>query len=376
MKKFLLLISLIFFNLLLFAQYTVRIIVTDIATKKQENIYVAGNFNNWNPGETDYKMKPFGTRKLYALKNVTADNYTFKFTRGSWDKAETTSTGEDIPNHEVEVSSDTTVNFSITGWHDDFPDKPKPNTASMQVHILDTAFFIPQLNRYRRIWIYLPASYHQQKAKYFPVLYMHDGQNLFNEQTAPFGEWGVDECLDTLQQQLKKECIVVGIDNSGEHRLTEYNPYDNEKFGKGEGNQYVDFLVKTLKPFIDANYRTLKDAGHTSVAGSSMGGLISLYAVIKYPEVFGSAGVFSPAFWVTPQLYNDVQQAKWKSKHRFFFYSGSKESETMVSDMKRMEGSFNKDNSVDAREMIYPLGQHKEKYWRMQFDDFYRWLMK
>ena len=91
--------------------------------------------------------------------------------------------------------------------------------------------------------------------------------------------------------------IVVAIDHGGTKRINEYCPYDMEGFGKGEGDQYLQFLVKTLKPYIDKNYRTKKDKENTYIAGSSMGGLISMYAVLKYPYVFGGAGVFSPAFW-------------------------------------------------------------------------------
>jgi predicted alpha/beta superfamily hydrolase len=376
-KKIILIIAACVFYTYSFCQYTLRLIVNDVATKKTDDIYVAGDFNSWNPADANYKMKLFGaSRKVFVFKDIAPGKYVFKFTRGNWDKVETTAKGEDVLNHEVEVQSDTSLSFSIAGWHDDYPDKPKPNTATASVHVVDTAFFIPQLNRHRRIWIYLPANYDVQKGKSYPVLYMQDGQNLFNERTAAFGEWGVDECLDTLERQMNKECIVVGIDNSDVNRLTEYNPYDQPKYGKGEGNQYADFLVKTLKPFIDQHYRTLKDASHTYIAGSSMGAVISLYAVIKYPDVFSAAGIFSPAFELTPQLYNDAKQVKWNGMHRFFFYAGGKESETMINNMKRMEGSFNSDNMIDTREVVFPLGQHNEKYWGMVFDDFYKWLLK
>ena len=154
---------------------------------------------------------------------------------------------------------------------------------------------------------------------------MHDGQNLFDEYTAGYGEWGIDEILDKMP--VKDQCIVVGIDHGGEYRITEYDPYDS-KYGKGRGDDYVDFLAKTLKPYIDNNYRTKKDARHTTVAGSSMGGLISAYAVLKYPNVFGNAGVFSPAFWIAPDIYKYAQQAKLPPKTRFYFVCGNIESES------------------------------------------------
>ena len=168
----------------------------------------------------------------------------------------------------------------------------KVHTASFNVKVMDTAFFMPQLNRTRRIWIYLPPSYRATKI-YYPVLYMHDGQNLFDNATSYSGEWGIDEYLDSIFTLGKKEVIVVGIDNGLSKRMNEYNPYSFRQYGKGEGDEYVDFLVKNLKPFIDKHYRTLPGKKDTYIAGSSMGGLISLYAVLKYPAVFGGAGIFS-----------------------------------------------------------------------------------
>lgn len=375
MKRMLLIVFCSFCSTVLFAQFTLRLIVTDVATQKGSDIYIAGDFNKWNPGDYNYKMKIFGaTRKVFVFKDVAAGKVTFKFTRGSWEKVESNAKGEDVENHEVELNSDTSLSFSIAGWKDDFPVKPVPHTATAQVKVLDTAFFMPQLNRYRRIWVYLPVTYKMAATRNYPVLYMQDGQNLFNEQTAAFGEWGVDECLDSLQRQLKKDCIVIGIDNGGDKRLTEYNPYDNEKYGKGEGDAYIDFLAKTLKPFIDTHYRTQKDAPHTYIAGSSMGGLISLYAVMKYPDVFGGAGVFSPSLWIAPRLFLDLEQTKWKTVHRFFFYAGQKESDEMAGDTKRIVDILYKAPQINVEEIIYPLGQHNEKYWRLYFDDFYRWV--
>lgn len=360
------------------AQYSVRIIVNTIATKQNDAVYVAGNFNNWNAKDVDKKLKPFGGGRLVIVfNNIAAGLYEYKFTRGDWSKVETNAKGEDIENRNVTITGDTSFEVMIAGWKDDFPDKPVPNTASKNVHVLDSAFFIPQLNRYRRIWIYLPASYQKEKNKFYPVLYMHDGQNLFNQQTAGFGiEWGIDECLDTLELQLHKECIVIGIDNGGDKRMNEYNPYDNDKYGKGEGKQYIDFIANTLKLYVDKNYRTLKDAGHTFIAGSSMGGLISLYALVEHPDIFGGAGIFSPSFSIAPELYADAATVKWQKKLQIYFYAGEKESIRMVSDMQKMFNIIKQKNCCRLVDITFPLGQHNEKYWRYEFDDFYRWIMQ
>ena len=358
------------------AQYTVRIVVSGIAAKPKDEIYISGNFNNWNPADNNHKLKPFaGGRRIIVFNNMDTGHYEFKFTRGSWDKVETTSKAEDIPNRTMDIHGDTSIDITIAGWKDDAPEKPKPNTATANVHIIDTAFYMPQLNRYRRIWIYLPPSYDKMKGKTYPVLYMQDGQNLFNEHTAFAGEWGVDECLDTLATKLARECIVVGIDNGGDKRMTEYNPYDDTKYGKGEGRLYLDFVATTLKSYIDKNYRTLKDAKNTFIAGSSMGALISLYALLQYPDVFGGAGVFSPAFWLVPQMYADVANVKWQKKFYIYLYAGEKESAAMVRDMQKMFNIIKGKNCCQLQDITFPLGQHSEKYWRQEFDDFYAWLM-
>lgn len=378
MKRWLLVVAIIFAYSYVQAQFTVRIIVTAIGAKVNDDIYIAGNFNDWNPADAAYKLKPFGGgRRIIVFNNLDTGHYEFKLTRGTWDKVETTATGNDIENRLADIHNDTTIECNVAGWKDAAPQKPKPNTATANVHVMDTAFYMPQLNRYRKIWIYLPSSYSKSKTKTYPVLYMHDGQNLFSERTAAFGmEWGVDECLDTLEPQLNKECIVVGIDNSDDKRMNEYNPYDDAKYGKGEGKQYIDFIVQTLKPHIDSNYRTMKDVTHTFIAGSSMGGLISLYAEMQYPNVFGAAGVFSPSLWIAPQVYTDVTSVKWIKNPHIYFYAGEKESLTMVRDMQKMYDEIAAKKCCTLQFTTFPLGQHNEKYWRQEFDDFYRWLMK
>ncbi len=368
---------------ILSAQFSLRLVVNDAATKKTDDVYVSGTFNNWNPKDEKYKLKPFaGGRKSIVIKDIAPGNYAFKFTRGSFDKVECMADGRDIDDRLVDITSDVSLDFTIAGWKDDYPQRPKRYTASPQVKIIDTAFTIPQLGRKRRIWVYLPKSY-TISSKTYPVLYMQDGQNLFNEQTAGMAEWGVDECLDSLQKQLGKECIVVGIDHGGDKRISEYAPYDytlkgayNTPDSKGEGKAYAEFIVKTLKPFIDGKYRTKKGAEFTAIAGSSMGALISMYTVLQYPDVIGTAGVFSPAFWIAPNIYTDAQNMITPSSPRFFLYAGGKESNTMVADMQKMGDILNKKNNFEMRRSVNPLGQHTEKYWQQEFASFYMWWLK
>jgi predicted alpha/beta superfamily hydrolase len=250
----------------------------------------------------------------------------------------------------------------------------KESTANKNVLIIDTSFFMPQLNRHRRIWIYLPEGYTASKKKY-PVLYMHDGQNVFDNKTSFAGEWGVDEAMDTLGSLVKKS-IIVAIDNGQEKRLNEYSPYDMEKYGKGEGIQYVDFIVKTLRPYINKNYRTKKCRKHTFTAGSSMGGLISLYALLKYPKVFGGAGVFSPAFWIAPQIKADVAERSKKIKGKIYLYAGKQEDGAMVPDLLAMFELLHQHSKAKLTTVIRSEGKHNEASWRKEFPVFYKWMMR
>ncbi len=376
MKKFALLVILSGFFNCLQAQFTLRIMVDKVATKTADDIYVSGSFNNWDPNNAKYKLKPFGTsRRGIVLNDLPLGKVQFKITRGSWDKVEVTADGKEIENREADINADLTQTIQVAGWKDNYPDKPKPNTASPQVSLLDTAFYMPQLQRSRRIWIYLPKSY-ATSHKNYPVIYMNDGQNLFNEQTASFGEWGVDETLDSLQAKKGIESIVIGIDNGGDKRLTEYNPYDNAKYGKAEGRQYVAFIAETLKPYIDKKFRTVADRAHTFIAGSSMGGLISMYAVIAYPKVFGGAGVFSPSFALAPAIYDDAVKASFTGVMPvFYFYAGGQEGGLMVPDLDKMVNVIQTKGAYQTRRIMAPLGKHNEATWRREFPGFVTFIL-
>lgn len=340
---------------------------------KEDGIFVAGNFNGWNPGNKEYELKRKDGKLELLIPSLKDDVYEFKFTRGSWDKVACTPSGADVSNHLVKLSSDTTITYSIEAWKDDFGVVEKQHTASVNVSVMDTAFFIPQLNRYRKIWIYLPSSYKSSK-EYYPVLYMHDGQNIFDNYTSGYGEWGIDECLDSIMKNGNNECIVVGIDN-GPKRLNEYNPYDNERFGPGEGKAYAAFLAETLKPFIDGHYRTKKDRINTIVAGSSMGGLISYYTLLAYPAVFGKAGVFSPAFWTAPGITKATDSLASTINGKLFFYMGGLEGDEYMEDMYGVMQQLGTKSSALIYGVTDPEGRHNEAAWRKWFPEFFRFIM-
>ena len=214
---------------------------------------------------------------------------------------------------------------------------------------------------------------------------MQDGQNLFDSSTSYSREWEVDETLDKLYKKNGFGAIVIAIDNGGTKRLDEYAPWVNSAYGGGEGDAYVDFIVETLKPFVDKNYRTKPEKNSTAIIGSSMGGLISHYAGMKYADVFGKIGVYSPAFWFSPEI-NDFTKLHGKiNSTRMFFLAGGKEGVNNV-DFSEISQTVKDMNSIikilkeqgfpsaNLFSKVVPEGMHNEKLWRENFEETIRWF--
>lgn len=364
------------------AQTTLKITSVPASTPANDAIYVAGTFNNWNPNNAAYRLtkNSDGTYEV-ALPATLTGALEFKFTRGSWDKTETNAQNADISNRTYTATgSPATVSLTVANWKDLGGGASGCASTALKpnVQVISTSFAMPQLGRTRRVWVYLPTDY-ATSARRYPVLYLHDGQNVFDKCTSFSGEWGVDETLRQLQQsgQDPTGTIVVAIDNGGSARLDEYSPWRNAQYGGGEGDKYVDFLVETLKPYIDGQYRTLTGREYTGIAGSSMGGLISVYAALKYQEVFSKVGVFSPAFWFAKQpLFDYVKTAGHHQPIKFYFVAGTKESETMVPYMAEMRDALQQQGfaAADMRYHAVEDGQHAEWFWQREFPAAFQWL--
>ncbi len=358
-----------------YAQVNIKLINIPANTPQPVNIFIAGTMNNWNPGSSDYRLKVDSSGHYIITFSPAVGNVKFKFTQGSWATVEGTAQGGFIPDRSIVYNGQAiTIELSIAGWEGA---GNSTSTASPQVSILSETFDIPQLNRKRRIWLYLPKDYKDSQKKY-PVLYMHDGQNLFDRITSFSGEWRVDESLDSMMLAGDYGCIVVGIDNGGGNRLNEYSPWVNTQYGGGQGDEYVDFLVETLKPYIDLNYRTLIDSDNTAILGSSMGGLISMYAGIKYPEVFGKVGAFSSAYWFSDEAYKQVNDTGTDSMSYFYLIAGAQEGGNQVGDMNEMIASLKANGTSDANIIgeAHQDGKHSEWYWAREFPKAYKWLFE
>jgi predicted alpha/beta superfamily hydrolase len=234
---------------------------------------------------------------------------------------------------------------------------------------------MPQLNRTRRIWLYLPPDY-ATSSKRYPVIYMQDGQNLFDVLTSFAGEWKVDESMNDLFDAGDYGAIVVGIDNGGGDRIDEYSPWVNPSYGGGDGEAYAAFLVNTLKPHIDSLYRTLPGRDYTAIAGSSVGANISMYTAIEYQNIFSKVGIFSPAFWFSDSSYIHLAAKGITQDLRVYFVAGQNESAGMIPDMMAMYDALIAAGQ-DESEMYFlsePDGAHSEWFWAREYPDAYEWL--
>ena len=252
----------------------------------------------------------------------------------------------------------------------------RPSTAGPGVHVLAQRLAMPGLGRERTLRLYLPPSYDSAPARRYPVIYMHDAQNLFDDATAYAGEWGVDETLDAFARTRGFEAIVVGIDNGEAERLHELSPWTNPKYGPAQGEQYMAFVVDTVKPWIDARYRTQPGRESTAIVGSSMGGLISHYALLRYPQVFGKAAIFSPSYWYSGEVYTQTQAHPWPGGTRTYFYIGGHEGEESVPDVDRMIALLGTQAHApgDVALHVEPAAEHNERAWRAEFPRAMAWL--
>lgn len=350
-----------------------------------EPLYLAGSFNNWaQEHQLIGKVPALGQSLSFLLEEVPAGSLELKLSRGDWGTVAVSSTGEVVNLFEGEVSDGMNLSLRIDAWWDQFP----VSTASAQVHVLDSYFFFPQLNRYRKVWIYLPLNYREGEQQY-PVIYMHDGQHLFDQQTAKGRsgpvEWQVDETIDGSNQP----CIVVAIDHadSWEQREQEYRVHNPSGY-PALGWLYLHDVLFTLKPFIDANYRTMAGPKNTAMAGSSLGALVSVYGGLRYPEIIGHLGILSPSLWMDSERLIDVisqtlatSPDKFDKSHWYFYVGGMEIRRNDKGEERRMVTEFSdfcrwlESQFPGSFEVfVEPEAKHGPAYWQSAFREFYKHL--
>jgi len=286
------------------AMVTFKVLVPE-GTPADASLYIAGNIPSlgpWDPGKV--KLGKIGDL-TYAITLILPAGlgFQYKFTRGSWETVEKGRWFEEIADREHHVLGDETVMVRVQNWRD-FSGEREMYTVVGDIRQHED-FPSTALGNTRTVLVYLPPGYEEVEEveegeeQRYPVLYMHDGQNVFDAGTSFIGvEWGVDETLERMIGEGQvRPLIVVGIYNTGEREF-EYTPTKDAGRGTGGGaSRYADFIVNELKPYIDATYRTRPGRDHTGIMGSSLGGIASLYIAWTHPDVFSRVGAMSTAYW-------------------------------------------------------------------------------
>jgi predicted alpha/beta superfamily hydrolase len=348
-------------NSLVFTQIKVNITLISKTTKPDEKIYISGNqpeFGNWNPGAVPLnKIDDSTWTNIFTFDKNT--NLEFKFTKGSWDNEALNDDGSIPVNRTFTVVNDTSLIIRINRWKDSRSHISGQITGEVKYHKnFKGKNILP-----RDIIVWLPPSYDSLTQKRYPVLYMQDGQNIFDPATSSFGaDWRVDEVADSLiKSKALKEIIIVGIYNTYQRR-SEYAENDT-------GYAYMKFIVSELKPFIDLTYRTLPDRMNTAVAGSSLGGLISFLLVWNYPDIFSGAACLSPAFKISNiDVVSDVENyAGVKKPIKIYIDIGGAGLEEMLQPGVNAMLSALKDKGYKEEEDLYYFrdknAEHNEKAW-------------
>ena len=359
-------------------------------TPKDIQLAIGANINGWDPSKGRYEFVRAGNGVWYGtLPELKAGTMlVYKVTRGDWDSVEVNEDGSDMVDRRYRVhKGDQTVAITVEGWRDQ-EDIPKPESSAI-VPIIHKTVELPTFPGPRDVYIYLPSDY-STSTKHYPVIYMTDGANLFDQTVGSTAEWGMDELMEQyVSEGSELTSIVVGIDHAGPNRTYEYSPWDFSwrvlGTGKGKGSEFADWLAKTFKPMIDKEYRTKPGREHTTIMGSSMGGLISCYVAIKYQDIFSKAACYSPAFLknlVGDNLLTFISKTKRKLPMKIHMDMGDGELELFGKDILNemeevnaalLKAGFSKE---EIRYQMIPEGIHHEGDWRKRTPEILSWLNK
>ncbi len=356
-----------------FGSMTIQVTDLPQLTPILDTLYLAGTVNNWDENSSSHILTNSNGVWSVEIDGTNGSVIEFKITRGTWARVEGSISGGYIPNRTVVYQNGGVIQITIAGWED----FDGTTTVTPHVRVLDSNYYMPQLNRARRIWVVLPTDYYETSISY-PVLYLQDGQNLFNAGTSFSGEWSVDESIINEVASPCAKMIIIGIDNGGENRLNEYAPWVNNQYNAGgQGDEYAAFIVETLKPFIDSYFRTLPDRLNTGIGGSSLGALISAYVLFTYPDVFSKAALFSSAYWFNPEIYNLAENHVVFPDTRIYHVCGTNEGNgSVLEDQNDMMNSLNQVgyDPGQLEDIDWVDGQHSEWFWEREFPAAADWL--
>lgn len=343
-------------------------------------VYITGTFNDWLVDDARFKMERVAAGKFFFTfpKNVKiTDKTEYKYIRGGWENQELDAFGNTTQNRKMPKLNSIITDF-VPRWSNyglTFSPKFLP-----KIEVISEHFEMPQLKKKRRVVALLPYDYAENAQKRYPVLYLQDAQNLFDKKS-PYGNWAVDKKLAVLAERGMGDIIVIAIDHGGSERINEFLPpipTSSGKMGRSEGRGYVNFIAKNLKKHIDEHYRTLPERQHTGIGGSSMGGLITVYAGLMYPNIFGKLMIFSPSLWAVNAVAFDTIHFFQPIPTRIYAYAGGKEGSNMVPNVSRFFNTI-KQKGLDASQVLFkisidPDGEHNEIRWGQEFPKAIEWL--
>ena len=337
-------------------------------------VYISGNFNKWRTQDKEFLMEKIGSGSYHYKFSHDFDYpymLLYKFTKGDWSEVEIDSDGNRTENRST-VAHTGVQNEYVARWRKNW--LPFKQSYLPQVQLISDEFNIPQLNKTRKIWALLPHDYDNSTESY-PVMYLQDAQNLFNE-SAEFGNWEIDKKLAVMSEYKIGKIIIIAIEHADEDRVKEYN-VGKTVLGKGQGKKYIRFVTDTLKPYVDSNFRTKKEREFTGIGGSSMGGLISIFSGLRNPETFGKLMIFSPSLWVVPQLKIEAKKVN-TGDTKVYLYAGGDESKTMIEHIKKFQNDLISNQFIQDRSKINlsinRQGKHSETYWSDEFPKAIEWL--
>ncbi len=360
-------------------------------TAPDATVYLAGNLSQVGEWRADgVKLNRLENGEYHAqLKLPRGRSLEYKITRGSWETVEKGAGGEELHNRTLALEKDAVERVKVAAWRSDAPTtgattQPRKSTVTGDVRV-HADFRSKHLANGRRLLVYVPPDYEKNTSARYPVLYMHDGQNVFDDATSFAGEWRADETAEQLIRAGKIEpIIIVAIENAGGERADEYTPSAALGTG-GRGDLYVRFVVEEVKPFIDKTYRTRADREHAGIAGSSLGGLVSLHAVKQRPDVFGRCAAVSPSLWwgLGTFLRDAERDASWAKGTRLWLDMGTREnddpekSKISVDEAAAFAAALEKSGLVPAKDFVWrPVegAAHNEQAWADRFDEILVYL--
>jgi len=330
-----------------------------------EEVYISGSFNEWNTKKEVVKLKRVSAGYYRGEVKWKSKLVNYKYHLGDWHSGELDEWGVSSANRSYDGAD--TIRDHVYAFLDNgayHKDEFLP-----RIEMLPSNLPLPKPFATRRIAALLPHSYERNNQKRYPVLYLQDGQNLFDE-FAPFGNWALDKRLAWLSENGMGDFIVIAIDHAEEKRTKEYAPPHETRVGIGEADAYGEFIVNHLKPLIDRNYRTKTERDHTAIGGSSMGAVASLHVAMLKANYFGRIMLFSPSIWIDPDL-TDLWPKHPYGETYVYLYGGLEESEGTAATFAKLTNEIPKVSTTKRRIFLRAKfearAKHTESAWSKAF---------